>query len=57
MVYPDSDHITTLKVADRVSLLMINELNAKPSGNYTCIASNAAGRTTFITPLVINGLS
>lgn len=56
-VYPDSDHVTTLKVADRVSLLTINELSAKHSGNYTCIASNAAGRTAFMTPLVINGLS
>jgi len=56
-VYPNSDHVTTMKVADRVSLLMISELNAKHSGNYTCIASNDAGRTTFTTPLVINGLS
>nr|CAD7199658.1 unnamed protein product [Timema douglasi] len=51
---PSSSGVTTMKIADRVSILMIAAVTSKHSGNYTCVASNDAGRETFSTPLIIN---
>lgn len=47
--------ISTMKVADRVSLLMINAVMAYHAGNYTCIASNPAATSTYTTSLIVNG--
>nr|CAD7258839.1 unnamed protein product [Timema shepardi] len=49
-----SSGVTTMKIADRVSILMIAAVTSKHSGNYTCVASNDAGRETFSAPLIIN---
>lgn len=43
------------KIGDRISLLTIPSVQDKNSGEYTCVAENAAGRTNYSTYLNVNG--
>ena len=58
--FPGHQHesygISTVKVAERVSLLTINEVRAEHAGNYTCIAKNQAGSVSRTAELLINSL-
>lgn len=40
---------------DRRSELLIENIGAHQIGNYTCIASNAAGKTSFTASLLVDG--
>lgn len=35
--------------------LVIEKVNSRHSGNYTCVASNVAGEESFTVPLTVNG--
>lgn len=47
--------IVTAKVNDKTSLLTIYSVTGRHSGNYTCIASNAAGVSQHTAYLHVNG--
>lgn len=47
--------VLTSKMGDRISLLTIPNVQDINSGNYTCVAENAAGTTTFSANLYVNG--
>ena len=48
---------TTLPAGARTNILMIQSVQHAHSGTYTCIASNAAGETSYSTKLVVKGQS
>lgn len=48
--------ILTEKRGQRIHNLMIDAIEAKHAGNYTCIASNSAGRAEHSAELIVNGL-
>lgn len=50
--YPDVSIATT----KRVSLLTIEAVTASHAGEYTCIASNVAGGTSYTATLAVNGI-
>lgn len=37
------------------SSLILDQVSAQHSGNYTCIAGNIAGRERYDVPLTVNG--
>lgn len=43
------------KRGKRISVLMIDALKAAHRGNYSCIASNAAGSVEYSSELLVNG--
>lgn len=45
----------TIATSKRVSLLTIDAVTASHAGEYTCVASNAAGGTSYSASLAING--
>ena len=47
--------ITTTMIGTRTSILMINSVGYRHSGEYTCIAQNKAGSSYFSTDLKVNG--
>lgn len=47
--------ITTTKLGDRTSILMISSIKGSHSGNYTCVAKNNAGTATYSTTLQVHG--
>lgn len=47
--------ILTERRGQRIHNLMIDAIEAKHAGNYTCIASNSAGRAEHSTELIVNG--
>ncbi|KAL7736494.1 hypothetical protein ACLKA6_019693 [Drosophila palustris] len=48
--------IFTEKRGQRIHNLMIDAIEAKHAGNYTCIASNSAGRAEHSAELIVNAL-
>lgn len=50
------DGINTIKTKQRVNQLSIDDVQAQHSGEYTCIARNKAGNTTFSAYLRVNGI-
>lgn len=47
--------IQTEKRGKRINNLVIDLVSAKHAGNYTCVASNAAGVTEHSSELIVNG--
>ena len=47
--------ITTTMIGTRTSILMINSVGYRHSGEYTCIAQNKAGSSYYATDLKVNG--
>lgn len=47
--------VLTSKIGDRISLLTIESVKAANVGNYTCMANNKAGQSSFSAELFING--
>lgn len=45
----------TVVTSKRVSLLTIDAVTASHAGEYTCVATNAAGGTSFSASLAVNG--
>lgn len=44
------------KIGERISLLTVETVKAVHSGNYSCVASNNAGNTSYTAELFVNGL-
>lgn len=55
--YPINSYsgITIGKMGKKGSVLMIESVNGRHAGNYTCKASNSAGSETHSATLVVNG--
>lgn len=47
--------VTTMKVGSRSSILTITSASHGHSGDYTCDASNAAGKQTYTASLIVHG--
>lgn len=47
--------ISVSSTSKRVSLLTIDSVTARHTGEYTCTASNAAGATSYSAQLAVNG--
>lgn len=47
--------ISISKAGKRSSMLTIESVSYRTSGNYSCIARNGAGETTYTTELMVNG--
>lgn len=45
----------TIVTSKRVSLLTIDAVTASHAGEYTCVASNTAGGTSYSASLAVNG--
>lgn len=52
-----SDHpeYLTSNIGKRVSILTIDYLTEQHVGNYTCVAGNVAGNSSFTAQLQVNG--
>lgn len=48
--------VATTLVGDRTSLLTILSVMAEHNGNYSCIATNAAGSTQHTATIQVNGI-
>lgn len=48
--------ITTTMIGSRTSILIINSVGYRHSGEYTCIAQNNAGSDYYATALKVNGI-
>ncbi|KAF6210674.1 hypothetical protein GE061_013781 [Apolygus lucorum] len=46
--------MSTSKLGERMSILVIDSMMAAHSGNYTCTAENAAGSTSYTTNLIVS---
>lgn len=51
------DGITVTKIGKKTSILLIESVNERQRGNYTCTAKNRAGYVHFTTPLFVYGIS
>lgn len=47
--------ISTVLLGKRISTLTVDSIQAEHSGEYTCLARNAAGSDRFIVRLAVNG--
>jgi hypothetical protein len=54
-ITPDYQGVLTGKMSQRISTLSIEAVRARHSGDYTCRASNAAGKTDHTAHLNVNG--
>lgn len=50
------DDISVSKVGKHTYILNIDSVSAENAGNYSCVATNAAGSATQTANLVVNGL-
>lgn len=50
-----NDGITINRSNQRISLLSIESVSDRHSGNYSCVAENAAGSVNYTTSLRVNG--
>ena len=48
--------LSTSQIGGRISMLMINSIGHRHSGQYTCAVSNLAGSASVSTKLKVNGL-
>ena len=51
----ENSGVLVSQIGPRVSLLTIPSVTSINVGNYTCIASNSAGKDVYTTPLTVNG--
>ncbi|KAK7068699.1 hypothetical protein SK128_024055 [Halocaridina rubra] len=51
-----SDSVEILNVGGRTSLLTINPVRGHHQGNFSCIATNAAGSTRMGASIIVNGI-
>jgi hypothetical protein len=50
-----NNEISIVNTSKRVSLLTIDGVQAHHAGEFTCMASNTAGATSYSTLLAVNG--
>lgn len=50
-----SDGIVVTRIGSRSSIVQIDSVEAVHAGNYTCTASNSAGRTSYTAQLTVVG--
>lgn len=50
-----SDGISISRTNQRISVLSIESVRDRHTGNYSCIAENSAGGTKFTAELLVNG--
>lgn len=57
-MYDDRDEIgiKIVQISDGSTLLSINSVEARHAGTYTCVAKNEAGKETYTSNLVVNGI-
>ena len=49
--------ITFTKIGSKSSIMQIDSVDASHSGNYTCLAKNSAGQTSYTAQLTVVGIS
>ena len=49
--------VSTMKLGQKSSVLIIDAVTSEHSGNYTCTARNHAGVANYTTEVVVNGVS
>lgn len=47
--------ISTSNIGKRVSVLTIDNVTGQHVGNYSCLARNPAGESSYTSPLYVNG--
>jgi len=52
----EETHRISISTTKRNSLLSIDSASPSHAGTYTCVASNAAGATTYSAELTVNGI-
>lgn len=52
----EENHRISVTTTKRNSLLSIDSASPSHAGTYTCVASNAAGATTYAAELTVNGI-
>jgi hypothetical protein len=52
----EETHRISVSTTKRNSLLSIDSASPSHAGTYTCVASNAAGATTYSAELTVNGI-
>lgn len=50
-----SEQVTVSKISKRVSVLTLEPVTHELVGNYTCLATNAAGKASFTAQLNVDG--
>ena len=48
--------VSTMKLGQKSSVLMIDSVTSEHAGNYTCTARNAAASANYTAELIVNGL-
>lgn len=56
IITADEQDILIAKLGRRSSVLTIESVTDRNAGNYTCLGSNAAGKTSYTTQLKVIGL-
>lgn len=51
-----SDSVEVLNIGGRTSLLTINPVHGHHQGNFTCLATNAAGVAQMGATIIVNGI-
>lgn len=52
-----NDGVSISRTNQRISIVSIESVRDRHSGNYTCIAENSAGSVNYTTSLWVNGTS
>lgn len=52
-----SDSVEVLNIGERTSLLTINPVRGHHQGNFTCLATNAAGVAQMGATIIVNGIN
>lgn len=50
-----NDGVLVSRSSPRISVMSIESVRGRHSGNYTCVAENAAGTAEHTAPLSVNG--
>lgn len=55
LITGSSHGITTRRLDEYSTSLVIERITSRHTGNYTCVAQNVAGSESFTVPLTVNG--